>query len=358
VGSAGVGVANDLVPGRGVRLELAVPGIPAGTQSALGGGPALVVDGVPVTVTDEGFSPAQLTARTSRTGIGQTAAGDILLVTSEGPAQGSRGISTVEQGALMARLGAQTAIGMDAGGSALMTLGDQLVIPWSSERAITDALLVTYRGVQLTPIPVRLSPNADGVDDGATATVRSPLPGQVSVTLNRRRGGAAATLFSGPLGPGSQSVTLDPARLAALPDGPYALVAALQPADGITPPSTQRRPVILDRTLERLLLRPARTLVGGARRPVLQIRFGLFRPANVTVRVLDAGGTRVLRTLRAGRRLAKGPQVVVWDRTLGRRPASGTYTVSVAARTFLGTTQLTRQVTVTAPAPPPTAPTP
>ena len=75
-------------------------------------------------------------------------------------------------------LGAVTAIGMDAGGSAQQTLYDDLVIPWASERPITDALVVNYAGMQVLPLTApRLSPNQDGVDDRELVTVRSALPG-------------------------------------------------------------------------------------------------------------------------------------------------------------------------------------
>jgi Phosphodiester glycosidase len=342
VGASGPSLAQDLTVGRRVSLSVGVAGLAPGALNAIGGGPSLVEAGVPTGAT-EGFGSGQLNARTSRTGVGQTADGTVLLVTAEGPTQGSQGVTVAEQSKLMISLGAVTAIGMDAGGSAQQTVYDQLVIPWSSERAITDALVVTYTGMQVLPLSApRLSPNQDGVDDREPVTVRSAQPGEATVTLNRRAGGVAAQLYSGPLGPGSRVVGVDPRRLD-VPDGPYQVTGQLAPADG-SAPSTQSRALIIDRTLGRLRLR-------AVARPTrqLDISFTLTRPAKVTVKVEDATG-RVLRTLRSARSLGRGPQLVVWDRTLHRAPApTGTYAIVVEAQTFLGRTGLVSSVSLTAP---------
>ncbi len=343
VGASGPSLAGDLTVGRRVSLSVGVAGLAPGTPSAIGGGPALVAGGVPTGAT-EGFSSSQLGSRTSRTAVGQTASGEVLLVTAEGPTQGSPGVTASELAQLMVSLGAVTAIGMDAGGSAQQTLYDDLVIPWASERPITDALVVNYAGMQVLPLTApRLSPNQDGVDDRELVTVRSALPGQATVTLNRRSGEVAAPLFSGPFGPGSLGVAVDPRRLG-VPDGPYVITAQLTPAAPGSPPSTQSRTLVIDRTLARLTLR-------AVARPSRQLDIGfiLTRPAKVTVKIEDAAG-RVLRTLRSGRSLGKGRQLVTWDRTLGRAPApTGTYTIVVEAQTFLGRTGLVSSVALTAP---------
>jgi len=349
VGADAAAVAGDLLPGRRISIQPSVAGIPPGTLGAVGGGPVLVQNGVAVPSAGEGFSSSQLDPRTSRTSVGQTADGTILLVTSEGPSQGRRGYTNAEQADLMVSLGAVTATGMDTGGSALMAVGDRLVIPWSSERSISDALLVRYGGVQLAPLAVpRLSPNGDRVDDTELATVLAPTLGQLSLTLERRGGGPSASLAEGPFGPGQASVTLDPRQLG-MPDGPYLLTVRLTPADG-SPPTEQTRRVVLDGTLASLRLRPSRLPPARGRkpRPRLEVRFTLSRPARVTVDVQDSSG-RTVRRLLSGRSLRRGPNVVTWDRTIGRRPASGTYTIVVEARTFLGTTGLASDITLAAP---------
>jgi hypothetical protein len=343
-GGARPSLVGDLQLGRRVRIEASVAGVPADGSGAVGGGPLLVQDGQVVPDAGEGFTPLQTGQRTARTAVGQAGSGTILLVTTEGPQQGRTGYSVAEQAELMASLGAVRAIGFDSGGSALMAVGDRLVIPWSDERPISDALLVTYGGAQLTPVaPARVSPGGDGVDDAARAVVRSAVPGQVTVALERRGGGRAATLFEGALGPGAREVVVDP-RALGVPDGPYRLAATLTPADG-SAPTTQSRPLVVDGTLSALRLRKLARGTGAARRTDVQVRFTLRRPARVSVLVQDAAG-RTLRRIAAGRSLARGAQVVPWDGTLGRRPARGSFRIVVEARTFLGLTGLQTDLTL------------
>ena len=66
---------------------------------------------------------------------------------------------------------------MDAGGSAQLAVRDDLVIPWSGARSLSDVVVMSYRGVTIEPLPFRISPNADRVDDAATTVVRSPVAG-------------------------------------------------------------------------------------------------------------------------------------------------------------------------------------
>ena len=350
VGAAAPGVAAGLVPGRRVNLEISLVGLPPGTLDGIGGGPLLVQSGIPIADAGEGFSAGQTDSRTTRSAVGQTADGTLLLVTSEGPAQGSRGFTVAEQAEMMARFGAVTAIALDAGGSAQLAVDGRLAVPTASERAITTALFVSYRGTRLLPLDrERLSPNGDGVDETALTAVRSPLPGVLTVTVTRRRGEPvplARERYEG----GDRVVSIDPPAIgrSGLLDGPYTLTARLVPDDG-TAPTEESRPLIIDSTLAALRLRPAR-LPAVRRRPrqELQVRFRLTRPARVTVRVESTGG-RVLRTLRAGRGMRRGEQVVRWDRTLRRKPAVGTHVISVEAHTFLGRTSLRRSVTLAAP---------
>jgi hypothetical protein len=353
-GADAAAVAGDLLVGRRVTIEPSVAGIAPGTLGGIGGGPLLVQGGVAVPAAGEGFSTAQINPRTSRSAVGQTADGTILLVMSEGPAQGSRGTTTPEQADLMVSLGAVTAMGLDSGGSSALAVGDSLVSPGRSERAISDALLVRYAGVHLSPLAAsRLSPNGDRIDDAVLATVRTPTLGQLSVTLDRRGGGASAILAEGPFGPGAASLNVDP-RALGVPDGPYRVTVRVTPADG-SAPTEHSRPLVVDRTLGSLRLRAARESAGRGRPPRqrLETRFTLARPARVTVAIQDASG-RTLRRLLLERGLRAGPNLVVWDRTIGRRPApAGRYTILVEARTFLGLTGLAADVALAAPPKPP-----
>lgn len=336
VGSSGPAVVSDLAVGRRATLRIDVPAIPAGVLNGIGGGPILVSGGVPVPAAGEGFTSTQLTARRQRSAIGQTQDNTILLVTTEGVEQGSRGVSTSEQANLLLKLGATNAMALDSGGSAIMVVDDDLVVPWASERAITTALAVFHTGISLVPLANnRVSPNGDRVDDSLRTEMRIPAPGRISLTLERRGGGAVKEILAGPSGTGVLPISVNPKSL---PDGPYALVARLTPDVGA--PSEHRRPVIVDRTLGKLKLRPQRT---GSKKK-LGIRFALTRPARVTVRILGSDGTP-LRALMSGRPL-KGPQSVTWDRTLKRAAAKGTFTIQVEARNSYGRSMLSRSVTL------------
>ena len=188
VGSAGPPLVSEFPLGQQVALTPGLLGLPAGALNAIGGGPALVSGGAVAGRPSIGYTSSQLDARTSRSAVGQTAAGALMLVTAEGPSQGSPGVTVAEQASLLRSLGAETAFAMDAGGSAQLALNTGPVVPWSSPRALADVLLLSYGGITLTPLPPRLSPNADHVDDSTTAVVRSPTPGVVTVTIARRTG--------------------------------------------------------------------------------------------------------------------------------------------------------------------------
>lgn len=337
VGTAGKPIAA-LTTGTRVQIALGVTGLPAGAATAIGGGPVLVQGGRPVVSAGEGFTASQLDGGTARTAVGQAADGTVLLVTTEGPQQGSRGVTVAQQAGLMAALGARTAIGMDSGGSALMALGDRLVIPWQSERAISDALVVRYGGVQLSAPAPKISPNRDGVDDATQAVVHAPGPGILTVTLTRRGGGARRTLLQGPVAAGDRVLAIPPPH-ATLRDGPYRLHAGFAPADG-SAPTSQDRDLVVDATLGQLAVRAAAARAGRRVQPSLRVAFTLRHVARVTAQVRDRSG-RVVAGLASGRRLSPGRRLLVWDRRIGRRPSpAGPYTVSVEARSSYGATGL------------------
>jgi hypothetical protein len=340
IGPAAANVAADLTLGRRLVLSLSVPAVPPGSQSAIGGGPLLVSGGVPSPILSlEGFTASQLNGRTSRSAVGQRGDGMVMLVTAEGPSQGSRGITAAEQAELMASLGAETAVGMDSGGSALLAVGDRLAIPWPSERPVTDALVVNYGGVQL-PLPdSRLSPNGDGVGDRLDTVTRAPVPGRLTVTL-ARRGAASGRSIVALDTPGSGAVRVNPLALG-LADGPYDLTALLTPADG-SPPSTLVRRLVVDRTLGHLRLRK---VAAGKGRTAVLASFRLSRAAGLSASVISPAGSVVKVLARRG--FAPGAHAVAWDlRLRGAPAAAGRYTIRVEARTSLGRPRLEGGVTV------------
>ena len=354
VGSAGATLAADLPLGRRVGITPGLLSLPAGAADAIGGGPVLVRDGTAITRAGEGFSSAQTDQRTSRSALGRTADGTTLLVTAEGPSQGSPGMTVAQQALLMKSLGARTAIAMDAGGSAQLAVRDRLVIPWSYPRSLSDVVLLSYDGVTVEPLPFRLSPNADRVDDAVTAVVRAPRAGATRVSVARRTGRPSRLLWQGRLGPGAAAVRLDPKRLR-LSDGVYYVVARHTGDDGAE--TEERRRVIFDRTLSSLNARTRTVKKGKAVARLLDVRFRLLRPARATARVLRSDGSPVV-TLASGRPLRAGAQVVSWNRRVRRALVSGEVQVTVEARSAFGTSGLVRGVTLKAPPKPTPKPRP
>ena len=344
VGRAGDKVLADLdAPNRRVTINFAIPGIPAGLTDAIGGGPTLVQDGVAIPGVSEGFTPGQIGAHTSRTAIGQMADGTVLLVTTEGPLQSSRGMSMAELADLMVSLGARTAVGMDGGGSAVMSLRDALVTPWASERAISDAVVVSYGGVQLSQPAAFISPNGDGVDERTRTTARAPTNGTVRITLARRNGRAVKMLYAGPLGPAGRQITLAQSTLR-VKDGRYRVIARFVPSDG-SGPTTHSHDVTVDRTLGFLHLRK----VGHQPATKLRIGFTLAKATRATIVVKNAKGGSVKLIFR-NHRIRAGSWAVTWDlRRAGKPLKPGIYTVSVRVRTAQGEPALSARVRVTAP---------
>jgi hypothetical protein len=346
IGSAGLALVSEFPVGQQVALTPGLLGLPPGALNAIGGGPALVSGGGPAGRPSIGYTSSQLDARTSRSAVGQTAQGTLMLVTAEGPSQGSPGLTVAEQASLMASLGSSTAFAMDAGGSAQLAIGAQPVIPWTAPRSLSDVVLLSYQGVTLTPLPFRLSANGDHVDDSATEVVRSPTPGAATVTIARRTGRPTKRLWQGPLGPGAAKVNVDPKRLR-LADGVYVVVARLTSDDG-SGETEQRRRVIFDRTLGALTASSTTAGAGRRARGRLAVGFRLLRPARVTVQVLSSSGGSIA-TLARNRAFRQGRQRVTWNRKRGRALVSGGVQVTVEAHSRFGTTGLQRSVTLAPP---------
>jgi hypothetical protein len=318
-----------------------IAGLPPGVVGVLGGGPILVRDGVAIGDAGEGFSSAQTGSRTTRSAIGQRPDGTILLVTADGPLQGSPGVTAAEQAPLMARLGSKVAIAMDAGGSAQLAVPDRLLPSRSFARSIADALFVTYTGVLIAPMSSRISPNGDGVDDIGRPAVRTAVQGRLRLVAERRGGRGRRQLRNRFVQAGELVTPFNP-RTLRLREGLYFLTAKLTPSDG-SPATRQRRRVVVDRTLSHLATRPSQRP-----KPRVDVRFRLHRGARVTVRVLDSVGNP-LRTLMRGRRLAAGRHTIGWNRRAKGITISGTVTVQVEASSRLGRSGLQRTLSLAKP---------
>jgi hypothetical protein len=150
-----------LKPGDRVAIDVRTKGFDwEKFDSAVGGGPMLVVDGeTAIDGVEEGFGQANfVAARHPRTAVGRTADGDLWLVAVDGRSTLSIGATLPEMASIMKRLGCVEAMNLDGGGSTAMSvLGLTLNRPSAGkERAVANALLV--RGASPTPLfgPLRL----------------------------------------------------------------------------------------------------------------------------------------------------------------------------------------------------------
>jgi hypothetical protein len=258
-----------------------------------------------------------------------------LLVTAQGPGEGSPGITVPQQADLMARLGARVAIGMDSGGSSQMIVNGTDVMPWSTPRAISTAIVVRYSGVRITSLSAPISPNNDGVNDRANVPIIVPSPGTLLVTLTASHR-APITLLDRVVLAMPIRVSIDPIRLG-LPDGTYHLNASLTPLLGAV--SSDHQLVVVDRTLGDL---HTRSLLRDGQ-PEEQVVFRLWRSAAVTLRVTTRAG-RTLRVILRARRFPLGLHAIIWNQRIGRAIATGSADIVAEGTTRFGTHGLVARV--------------
>jgi len=137
-------ITDRLVENQQLRLNLAIS--PAKIVHALGGGPRLVSDGeVSVPYRWESFGPGFSKRRTSRSAVGITAAGKVLLVTVE-KSRRNTGMNLFELARLMRDLGAVQAMNLDGGGSSTLVVGGRVVNrAEGAQRGVASMLLVVRK---------------------------------------------------------------------------------------------------------------------------------------------------------------------------------------------------------------------
>ena len=117
-GNAATKLQVEAQPGSMVTLRLGLTPDWAVVSDAIGGGPVLVRDGVPVYRSNEAFTIAQLAPRGPRTAVGQRADGGIVFVTTDGRQPGfSVGMTNFELAQTLVRYGAVRGMALDGGGS-------------------------------------------------------------------------------------------------------------------------------------------------------------------------------------------------------------------------------------------------
>ena len=289
---------------------------------AVGGGPAIVRNGKPVFRSFELFTPAQLSTRTARTAVGQTADGRILLVAVDGRQPGySTGLTNFELALLMMRLGAVTASALDTGGSTTMAFDGKLLNRPSDpagERAV-------YYGVYApAPDDAVVFPNGDGAADTETLSYKLARRSTVSASLVGP-GGASIPLDSGMHDPGPYKFTW----AGKTPDGPPAAEGkwtfSVTATDDQGLRSVAERQLSLNTTLGFLTARGA-----GLR---LTATYKLARAARVVTRI-EAPSGAVVRTLLA-RSVDAGTATTSW------RGRPGRYVLSVTATNDTGSVEQT-----------------
>ena len=361
-GNAAAKLQAEALLGSTVTLRLILQPDWSVVSDAIGGGPVLVRDGVPVYRSNEAFTIAQLAPRGPRTAVGQRADGGILLVTTDGRQPGfSVGMTNFELAQALVRLGAVRGMALDGGGSSTLAFeGTVLNSPSDGkERAVSTALMLQYFGVYAPPpLEAVMSPNGDGVADEQRLSYKVVRPSTVTATLTAPDGTVAWQEPGIAREPGAYDVAFPPASASPPPpegqpppapqpvlpaEGRWTLTVSATDDQGLS--STATRRFAVNSTLGSLRVSPARVVVrntGGR----VDIRWSQARPARVRVTVETPEGI-VVRTV-SNVAAQPGDQAVAWDGRAANRKlvAGGRYIVRLAATNELGSVSLTQPLTV------------
>jgi Phosphodiester glycosidase len=296
--------------------------------SAIGGGPVLVSGGKAVFRAREAFGDPVLNRRSARTAVGQLKDGRVLLVTAEGGTSAySAGMTNYELAVALARLGAQTAMGLGTGAPTAMAFdGSLLTRPTAAtEQPLSDALVLAYAGVYAAaPSSATLSPNGDGVDDTQTFTYKLVRPSQVTASVSGPDH-ASVVLAQDTEQPGTHTIAWDGTGAA---EGAWRFVVTGTDDTGRT--TTAERPFDLNETLSSLQV----TRQGNG----VSASFQLVHASAVTVTVEKPNGIVLARPL--SKKLDAGAQAVTW-----KGPVVAGYRVRVVATNSIGKATLLAPVT-------------
>jgi hypothetical protein len=363
-GNAAAKLQAEAVPGTVVTLRLILQPDWSVVSDAIGGGPVLVRDGVPVYRSNEGFTTSQLAPRGPRTAVGQRADGGIVLLTTDGRQPGfSVGMTNFELAQTLVRFGAVRGMALDGGGSSTLAFDGAVLNSPSDgkERAVSTALMLEYYGVYAPPpLESVVSPNGDGVAETQKLSYKLVRPSTVTATLtapdgtiawqesSEREPGAYDVAFP-PVPPpppeGQAPVPTEPVPTEPVPpaEGRWSLTVSATDDQGL--PSTTTRRFAVNSTLGSLRVAPLRVVVrktGGN----AEIGWSQARAARIRVTVETPQGI-VVRTV-SNAALTAGEQAVLWDGRAGNRKpvAGGRYIVRVTSTNELGVVSLTQPITV------------
>jgi hypothetical protein len=320
--------------GGNVTVRLILPPSLGTAASAFGGGPLLVRGGRAVFHTSENFSASELAARDARAAVGQLADGRILLVAVDGRQPGfSVGLTTYELAQAMARLGAQTAVGL-AYGKAVTAAFDGRLLSRPADRLgapVKEGLLLQYAGVYAPPVSIAVvgAENRSQAEQLAYKVVR---PSTVTAAVIGPDG-AVHTIDSGDRQPGTYTFSWSAYDV----EGNWTW--SVKATDDLGRASEADQAFRYDLTLSGL--RVPRTSRGGA-----GASFTLSRPASVGLRVETSLGTVVATTPPVA--MDAGPHSLAWDgkTAAGAAAPAGAYVLDVVATSSVGRSDLSAPVTL------------
>ena len=331
-------------PGARVVVRYVLSSGWADDVDALGGGPLLVRNGKAVFRAFEDFSATVLAPRLARSAVGQRRDGSIVLVAVDGGQVGySVGLTNYELAQQLVRLGCVTGSGLEPGNSTTMAFDGQLLnrpSDPSGERAISEALLVSYAGVYAPPPsePV-LSPNGDGVGDREQLSYKIVRPSTVTAKIVAADGVARFTQ-SGPQAPGTYKFSSTGTKTDGTVDTEGRWHWLVTAVDDLGRQSSSDQPFWVNNTLGNL--RVPRTVRVRAGRRLTLGTFTLTRSATVTTRVESTNGV-VVRKLGSAK-IGAGTASVRWDGRdrRGNLVYGGRYVLRVSAQNQFGPTDLTQ----------------
>ncbi len=322
-----------------------------GVTDAIGGGPLIVKDGVPIFRALEEFSSNQLSLRHPRTGVGQRPDGSLVFVAVDGRQAGySSGMTNFELAQTLVRLGVAQGSALDAGGSTTMAFDGKLLNRPSErpERAVSDSLMVFYYGVHAPPpTETVLSPNGDGLDEMQTVSFKLVRPSTVTASLVGPDRVPRQTQTGERL-PGLYKLAWNGRTPGGAVDRQGRWRWVVNAVDNLSQHSVAERVFWLNATLGHLRV-SHRVLPVRRRGTAFRVGFRLAAPARVRVTIETSTGVRV-RTV-SNRFMRAGSRKVVWNGRYGGNVLArrGSYVVRVLATNSYGPTELTQRFSVRRP---------
>jgi hypothetical protein len=320
--------------GANVTVRLILPPSFGTVTGAFGGGPLLVRNGKAVFHTSENFAADQLASRDARAAVGQLGDGRVILVAVDGSQPGySAGMTTYDLAQTMARLGAQTAVGL-AYGKPVTAAFDGQLLSRPADRVgapLKEGLLLQYYGVYAPPVSL---PVVGRVNQGQAEQLVYKLvrPSDVSASV---------------IGPDG---VVHPVDSGSRQPGIYRFSWSAYDAEGtwhwnVKATDDLGRASVADQTFQ-YDLTLSRLSVPTPARDAVKATFTLARPANVTLTVETTLGTIVTTTQPAT--LDAGTQSLSWDgsTSTGAPAPAGPYVVRVTAVSPVGSIDLSAPVTL------------